>query len=115
MINTLTTLGFKESDAQIYVFLSREGDRNEADILNALKLYEGQLHRSLKNLQAKGVIVISTEQPVRFSAVPFELVLDLLMKASKERQKALLESREELLSTWQEIKKKDGTPRSSNT
>ena len=107
MLNTLTSLGFKETDAQVYVFLTKEGFQEARDIANALELYEGQLYRSLKNLQAKGIINTSPDLPTRFSAVPFEKVLDLLMKASKEQKKALQENKEQLLFTWQSITRKE--------
>jgi sugar-specific transcriptional regulator TrmB len=108
MLETLTAIGFKETDAQVYVFLTKRVFQKATDIANALNLYEGQLYRSLKKLQAMGVINTSSEKPTRFSAVPFERVLDLLMRVSKERQEALQESKQELLSTWEAITKKDG-------
>jgi hypothetical protein len=39
--------------------------------------------------------------------VLFEKLLDFLIKAKKEQQQALQESKEELLSTWRSITKKD--------
>jgi len=52
------------------------------------------------------------ERSTRFSAVPFEKVLDLHMEVKKEQQKALKETREQLLSTWQLIAKKYATSKS---
>jgi hypothetical protein len=43
----------------------------------------------------------------RFSALLVEKVLNLLIKAKTEQEKALQESKEELLSTWRSITKKD--------
>lgn len=107
MLKTLVNLGFTETDAQVYVFLATEGPQKASEIAEALKIYKQHLYRILKNLQSKGVINASAEYPPRFSAVLFEKALDLLIKAKTEQQKALQESKEELLSTWRSITKKD--------
>jgi sugar-specific transcriptional regulator TrmB len=107
MLKTLVSLGFDERDAQVYVFLATEGPQEARDIAEALQIYKRRLYRSLKNLQSKGIINASSEYPARFSAVLFEKVLDLLIKAKTEQEQALQESKEELLSTWRSITKKD--------
>lgn len=107
MLKTLVSLGFTETDAQVYVFLATEGPQKARDIAEALKLHSQQLYCSLKKLQSKGIVNASTEYPARYSAVLFDKVLDLLIKAKMEQQQALQESKEELLSTWRSITKKD--------
>lgn len=107
MLKTLVNLGFTETDAQVYVFLATEGPQEASDIAEALQIYKRQLYRRLKSLQSKGIINASPEYPARFSAVLFEKVLDLLIKAKMEQQQALQESKEELLSTWRSITRKD--------
>jgi sugar-specific transcriptional regulator TrmB len=109
MLTTLVKLGFTKTDAQVYVFLATEGPQKARTIAEALKLSKQQLYRTLKNLQNKGAVNVSPEHPARFSAVLFEKVLDILIKAKKEQQQALQESKENLLSTWQSITKKDRT------
>ena len=106
---TLVKLGFTEADAQVYVYLATEGPQKAIATAEALNLRKQQLYHTLKNLQNKGAVNASPEHPARFSAVIFEKVLDLLIKAKKEQQQALQESKEDLLSTWQSITKKDRT------
>lgn len=107
MHKILVDLGLRELDAEVYVFLAISGPQEAKDIAIGLKLYRQQLYRSLKNLQSKGIVNASPERPVRFSAVLFEKVLDLFLKAKIEQQQTLQESKEELLSTWRSIIKKD--------
>ena len=109
MLKTLMTLGFTETDSQVYVFLVTEGPRKASDIAEALQIYKRQLYRRLKSLQSKGIINASPEYPTRFSAMLFEKVLDFLIKAKMEQQQALQESKEDLLSTWRSITKKDAS------
>lgn len=106
MQKTIIKLGFTEIDAQVYVFLSKEGSKKARDMAEALNLTSQQLYRILKKLQKKGMVNVSHEYPASFSAVIFERILDLLVKSKKEQQKALQESKKELLSTWRSITEK---------
>jgi sugar-specific transcriptional regulator TrmB len=107
MFITLVKLGFTETDAQVYTFLATEGPQKARTTAEALELHKHQLYRSLKNLQSKGAINASAEHPARYSAVLFEKVLDQLVKTKLEQQKALQESKKELLANWLSITKKD--------
>jgi sugar-specific transcriptional regulator TrmB len=100
-------LGFNEKDTQVYLFLAAEGPKKAKDIAKALNLHNSRLHSILKRLQNNGAISASSESPVRFSAVIFEKVLELLVEAKREQHKALLESKTELLATWRSITRKD--------
>ena len=111
MLKTLVKLGFTETEAKVYVFLATEDSQKAKDIASALNLHRQQLYHILKNLQCKGIVNASSAHPARFSAVLFEKVLDYLIEAKTEQQKALQESKKELLSTWKSITKKD-TPES---
>ena len=107
MLKTLVGLGLTDLDAEVYVFLVTNGPQEAKNIAIALRLYRQQLYRSLKNLQSKGIVAASHERPALFSAVLFERVLDLFLKVRMEQQKTLQESKEEILSTWRSIIKKD--------
>jgi sugar-specific transcriptional regulator TrmB len=107
MQKTLMSLGFTEIDTQVYLFLSTEGPKKARDIAEALNLYNPQLYHILKKLQNRGLVNTSHDFPAFFSAVLFEKVLGYLVKAKKEQHKTLQESKEELLSAWRSIIKKD--------
>jgi len=62
-----------------------------------------QIYRSLKSLEAKGIVSATHARPAQFSAVSLEEVLDVVMKAATEQAKALQASRKELLSTWRSM------------
>ena len=107
MIKTLVSLGLSQMDAEVYVFLSTRGPHKGRSIADTLKLYKQQLYRSLKRLQTKGIVNSSTEHPAVFSSVSFEEVLDLFLEVKKEQADVLQQNREELLSRWRFIVKKD--------
>jgi sugar-specific transcriptional regulator TrmB len=104
---TLRTLGLTDTDAQIYVYLSKKGPREEKNLIDALNINKNQLLSSLRNLVTKGMVKTAPEQSVRYSAIPLEKIIDELTKHAKEQIRTLMESREILLSNWQSIIEKD--------
>jgi sugar-specific transcriptional regulator TrmB len=106
MLTTLVKLGFTETDAQVYVFLSNEGPQKAKEVAEALNLHRQQLYLILKNLLARGIIKASPEYPARYSAVLFEKVLDRLIEAKMEQQQSLEANKKELLSTWRSLTEK---------
>ncbi len=109
VIKTIMGLGLSEVDAQVYVFLALNGPHKAREITRKMSLYKKQLYHSLKNLQDKDVVKASFDYPAVFSAIPFEVVLDLLADIKNEQAQALLEVKEGLLSSWRNIIKKNSS------
>jgi|SRR4030043_586491 len=107
VLKAVMSLGLSEVDAQVYVFLALNGPHKANEITKNLSLYKEQLYRSLKNLRDKDVVKATIDYPVVFSAIPFEKILDLLAEIKKEEAQALREVREELLSSWKGMIKKN--------
>ena len=99
-LKTLESLGLKHLDAEVYVYLAQNDPQKARDITEALETYKRQLYRSLKNLQHKGMVSASQERPARFSAVSFDKVLNLFIKANMEEAQRVEENKEQILSMW---------------
>ena len=108
VLKMLANLGFDPLDAKVYVYLAKKGMQKASEIRKATKLTKQQLYPSLKRLQSKGIVSSTIEHPARFSAMPFEKVLDLFIKAKIEETKRLRQSKAEILSNWQNLKIEDG-------
>ena len=106
MHKILFNLGFTETEAAVYVYLTKEGPRKAGIIGKALNLHKQRLYRSLRKMQNKGVIETS-EHPAIFLAMPFEKVLDLVIKANIEEAKRMMQNKEDLLSSWRSMTEKD--------
>jgi sugar-specific transcriptional regulator TrmB len=102
----LVNLGLSETDAEIYIYLYTNGSNNARNIICNLDLGKGQAYRSLKRLQLQRITTSSGGFPSVFSAVSFELVLDLLLNAKKEQINSLKASKG-LLSSWRSLAEKD--------
>jgi sugar-specific transcriptional regulator TrmB len=107
MLKTLTSLGFKYTEAEVYISLTRSGSQGIREIAEALKTSRMQVYRSLKNLKARGIVQASNNRPAEFSALSFEKVLDALIKANVEEAKRLETEKERILSRWQIMIKED--------
>ena len=98
---TLTNLGFDPVDAQVYLFLAKQGLQKASTITRTLTLTKQQIYPSLKRLQHRGIVISTFEHPARFTAIPFEQVLDLFIKSRIEEAQSIQQRKKEILSSWQ--------------
>ena len=100
MLKTLLDLGFPHQDAEIYVFLALNGSRRAKDLTNAMKTYKRQVYRTLKRLQNRQIVTATTSLPAQFSAIPFDKVLDMLIKANMEEANRVERKKDKMLALW---------------
>jgi sugar-specific transcriptional regulator TrmB len=112
VLKTLGSLGLTLLDAKVYILLAKRGPIKARDAAKALKISKQRLYPIIKNLQSKGIVNSSLERPARFSAVEFEKVLDLFLKAKMEQAQHIRQNMDELLSDWKSIAiaKSDSAP-----
>jgi sugar-specific transcriptional regulator TrmB len=108
VIKILRKFGFSKADAEVYIYLAKKGPRREIDLSKALKLTNTKLDFILENLQSKGLVTATFAQSELFSAMPFEVVLDQLVKSRIQRGFAITENREEFLARWRSSIQKEG-------
>ncbi len=101
VLQTLTNLGFDPVDAQVYLFLAKQGLQKASTITQTLTLTKQQIYPSLKRLQHRGIVISTLEHPARFTAIPFEQVLDLFIKSRIEEAQSIQQRKKEILSSWQ--------------
>ena len=94
----LKNLELTDKEAEVYIFLSKHGVLKCHEIAKGMKRHKAQIYRILKILQSKGLLEATLETPTRFSAVPFESVLDLSIKAKRDEAAQMEKTRQEILS-----------------
>lgn len=99
----LKECGLRQSEVEVYVFLAKHGTLKSRDIARQLKKDKAQVLRVLKILQARGIVEPTLETPQRFSAVPFEKLLDSFVKAKREEADLIERTKEDLLIYWRHI------------
>ena len=103
ILKTLVSLGLTQWDAKVYILLAKRGPIKARDAAKALKISKQRLYPIIKSLQSKGIVNSTLERPARFSAVPFEKVLDLFVKAKMAEAQRVQQNKDDILSDWQSI------------
>jgi sugar-specific transcriptional regulator TrmB len=101
--STLRDFGLTEKEVEVYIFLGKRGALKGGDITRQLRMHKGQVYRTLKSLQKKGLVEATLEYPARFTAVPFEKLIDSFIKSKQEEVALIEEKKEDLLSDWNRI------------
>jgi sugar-specific transcriptional regulator TrmB len=107
IIKALKGFGLSVIDTRVYLFLAKKGSCSIRKSAKELNLNPRILDKSLKELSNLGIIHFSIKDPSKFTAMPFEDVIDVFIEVKKEQAKKMQESREELLSNWNTILKKN--------
>jgi sugar-specific transcriptional regulator TrmB len=109
VLKSLVSLGINQNDAEVYIYLAKEGPKKASELANALEISRQKLYLNLKKLIEKQIVTTSDHKPLIFSAIAFEEVIDLLIKIKKEQSAAILETKEELLANWKTVDWKNNT------
>jgi sugar-specific transcriptional regulator TrmB len=100
ILKTLINHGFRQRDAEVYVFLTLNGTHKASEIAKANKLYKQQVYQVLKKLQNQKIVSRTQKVPAHFSALPFDKLLDLLKKANLQEANRIEKNKESLLTLW---------------
>jgi sugar-specific transcriptional regulator TrmB len=102
-LDLLASYGLKPIDLQVYLFLSKKGLCKGIDICRELKIAKQKIYPSLKRLREKGIVDASYQRPTYFSALPFEKVVENLIRSKKDEAKDAKLQKQELLSAWRSL------------
>jgi sugar-specific transcriptional regulator TrmB len=102
----LKDLGLTASEIDVYLFLmTRMGASKGTDVAKYTKKDKGQIYRILKSLQSKGLVEPTLEAPVRFAPVPFEKVVESVIKVKREDASRIENAKQELFDYWKKLGK----------
>ena len=93
----LMSSGLTEKEAEVYIFIAQHDVRTGAEIAKLLRKDKAQVFRILRRLQAKGFMEATLDFPSRFTVVPFENVIDSLVKSKQEEITSIKEAKKDLL------------------
>jgi len=102
----LEGFGLSRSDTVVYVYLAKTGPQRGRDLMRGLRMPKAQLYLRLNNLRQKGAVTRSSEHPALFSALAFEDLMNLFIRANIEQVETLRETREELQARCRSVAKK---------
>lgn len=87
----------------IYLYLARAGEKKASEIAEAISLHRTETYRILRDLEKKGILFSVFEKPLKFTAVPLDKAIDLLVDAQKMKIKLLEKEKASLVELWLSI------------
>jgi HTH-type transcriptional regulator, sugar sensing transcriptional regulator len=97
---TLTRYGLLKNEIKVYLYLARAGQKKAGEIAEAISLHRTETYRILRDLEKKGILFSIFEKPIKFTAVPLDKAIDLLVNAQKMKIKLLEKEKANLLDLW---------------
>ena len=106
----LKDLKLTEKEADVYILLGKHGALKGGEIAKRIRRHKAQVYLILKSLQSKGIVEKTIEFPARFTAVPFDKILDLNIKTKREEAALMESARRDLLNYWKSISQTEPEP-----
>ena len=115
-INTaLTRFKLSKNEVKVYLYLARYGAQKAQKIAESLGVHRTEAYKILRTLENEGVIYRVLERPMKFTAVPFEKVLDTEIEERRQRIHQLEKKKGELLHLWRSLPKASETETEKET
>ena len=99
----LKNAGLTEKEAIIYILIAKHEPLSGTEIAKLTKKDKAQVFRILKKLLAKSVIETTLEFPTRYTVIPFESILEMVVKSKRDEISSIEKNREALV---EQLKKK---------
>ncbi|MCW4024033.1 MAG: helix-turn-helix domain-containing protein [Candidatus Bathyarchaeota archaeon] len=101
--DTLSKYGLIKNEIKVYLYLARAGQKKAGEIAEAIALHRTETYRILRDLEKKGIVFSLFEKPLKFTAVPMDKAIDLLVDAEKIKIKMLEQEKQSLVDLWASI------------
>jgi sugar-specific transcriptional regulator TrmB len=100
---TLSRFGLLKNEIRVYLYLARAGEKKAGEIAEAISLHRTETYRILRDLEKKGILFSVFEKPLKFTAVPLDKAIDLLVDAQKMKIRLLEKEKASLVELWLSI------------
>jgi sugar-specific transcriptional regulator TrmB len=97
---TLAKFGLLKNEIRLYLCLAQIGEGKAGELAEALSLHRTETYKILRDLEKKGLIFSIFTKPLKFTAIPMDKALDLLMEVQKAKTRSLEKEKVNLLELW---------------
>jgi len=94
-----------KNEVRVYLFLARFGAHKAQSIAETLGVHRTEAYKILHRLERQGLVLCVFERPMKFTALPFERVLENLIEERRHRIHQLEQRKKELLELWLSLPK----------
>jgi sugar-specific transcriptional regulator TrmB len=99
----LSKFGLLKNEIKVYLYLARAGEKKAGEIAEAISLHRTETYRILRDLEKKGIIFSIFEKPLKFTAVPLDKAIDLLVDVQKVKIRLLEKEKANIVDLWLSI------------
>jgi sugar-specific transcriptional regulator TrmB len=99
----LVKFGLTPNEAKVYIYLAKYGHRRAVEIAKSIHIPRTETYHLLSSLQNKGLVTATFQHPIKFSAVPFDKALNILIDIERERLRTFEKKEKDLLTLWESI------------
>ncbi|MDE1729049.1 MAG: hypothetical protein KGH81_07740 [Thaumarchaeota archaeon] len=96
----LSKFGLTSNQSKVFLFLEKYGPSAAAQVSKSLKIPRTETYHLLTNLQNRGIVLASFQHPLKFTALPLDKAIGVLIGAEKERVKQLEYQEKSLVDLW---------------
>ena len=98
-----STFGLTANQVKVFFYLGKIGQRSASDIAKAVDIPRSETYHLLTALQNKGIVSATFEHPIKFSVLPIQEAIHVLVSTETERLKKLKKSGSILEKLWEKI------------
>jgi len=99
----LLKFGLTSNQAKVYIFLGKFGPKTAPDVFKALGLPRTETYYIINTLQNRGIVTAELSSPTRYSALPIEKTISILIDAEKEKINTLAKQQDEISELWNAV------------
>jgi len=92
--------GVTKNESKIYVFLSKHGPKKAIEISREEKIPRTGIYHVLTNLETKGIITQTFDNPSRFSAVTIEKAIESILHNKQKKIEDLKILEHDMIELW---------------
>lgn len=101
--NELSKFGLTSNQSKVFLFLEKYGPSTATQVSKTLKVPRTETYHLLTHLQNKGIVSATFQHPIKFSALPLDKAMGVLINTEKERVKTLENQEKSLVDLWNTI------------
>lgn len=101
--NELSKFQLTRNQINVFFYLEKFGSKTANEISKNLHIPRTETYHLLTNLQHKGMILVSFEHPIKFSALQIKKAISALLNTESERLNMLKQSESVLIELWKKV------------
>ena len=99
----LEKFGLRRNQARVFMYLGKYGPKTSREVGKALNMPRTETYGILNSLINLGIITSKLEHPTKFTALPMNKAISVMMQAAHEDLKKLEKKEIELTKLWNKI------------